>query len=271
MKNMLRTKKESLAINDMWREKIFQKWTKFWRIRWTFLLCFSEILYIASAMSSWSALYQNGNKGRKRRKNQVVASLTSLSQQSRINHHASPSRQLMFNIRLQEGAAELGEEESEVVEVRRDPAWTCLTSSAPWALLLLREGFQGKKENVQWFVFYRKLGPRWVIQVGTSLGILSSITGGCVLSDIRKTVLASTVYTRIFPGFTDPNNRNFIYISVIFPSMLKALYLCPQYIFWDFPWVSPLIILVWGLSLGVILPSRIYTAAAADQAVTCGH
>ena len=97
MKNMLRTKKESLAINDMWREKIFQKWTKFWRIRWTFLLCFSEILYIASAMSSWSALYQNGNKGRKRRKNQVVASLTSLSQQSRINHHASPSRQLMFN------------------------------------------------------------------------------------------------------------------------------------------------------------------------------
>ena len=40
MKNMLRTKKESLAINDMWREKIFQKWTKFWRIRWTFLLCF---------------------------------------------------------------------------------------------------------------------------------------------------------------------------------------------------------------------------------------
>ena len=211
MKNMLRTKKESLAINDMWREKIFQKWTKFWRIRWTFLLCFSEILYIASAMSSWSALYQNGNKGRKRRKNQVVASLTSLSQQSRINHHASPSRQLMFNIRLQEGAAELGEEEeSEVVEVRRDPAWTCLTSSAPWALLLLREGFQGKKENVQWFVFYRKLGPRWVIQVGTSLGILSSITGGCVLSDIRKTVLASTVYTRIFPGFTDPNNRNFI-------------------------------------------------------------
>ena len=101
-------------------------------------------------MSSWSALYQNGNKGRKRRKNQVVASLTSLSQQSRINHHASPSRQLMFNIRLQEGAVELGEEEeSEVVEVRRDPAWTCLTSSAPWALLLLREGFQGKKENVQ--------------------------------------------------------------------------------------------------------------------------
>ena len=97
MKNMLRTKKESLAINDMWREKIFQKWTKFWRIRWTFLLCFSEILYIASAMSSWSALYQNGNKGRKRRKNQVVASLTSLSQQSRINHHASPPRQLMFN------------------------------------------------------------------------------------------------------------------------------------------------------------------------------
>ena len=56
----------------------------------------------------------------------------------------------MFNIRLQEGAVELGEEEeSEVVEVRRDPAWTCLTSSAPWALLLLREGFQGKKENVQ--------------------------------------------------------------------------------------------------------------------------
>ena len=102
-------------------------------------------------MSSWSALYQNGNKGRKRRKNQVVASLTSLSQQSRINHHASPSRQLMFNIRLQEEAVEqeAEEEESEVVEVRRDPAWTCLTSSAPWALLLLREGFQGKKENVQ--------------------------------------------------------------------------------------------------------------------------
>ena len=85
------------AWQSMTCEKIFQKWTKFWRIRWTFLLCFSEILYIASAMSSWSALYQNWNKGRKRRKNQVVASLTSLSQQSRINHHASPSRQLMFN------------------------------------------------------------------------------------------------------------------------------------------------------------------------------
>ena len=111
----------------------------------------------------------------------------------------------------------------------------------------------------EWF----KLGLLWVF--------CHPSRGGCVLSDIRKTVLASTVYTRIFPGFTDPNNRNFIYISVIFPSMLKALYLCPQYIFWDFPWVSPLIILVWGLSLGVILPSRIYTAAAADQAVTCGH
>ena len=77
-----------------------------------------------------------------------------------------------------------------------------------------------------------------MIQVGTSLGILSSITGGCVLSDIRKTVLASTVYTRIFPGFTDPNNRNFIKFCYI-PFNVKSVVSLPPVYILGFPLSVP--------------------------------
>ena len=54
-------------------------------------------------------------------------------------------------------------EEEVFEEVKMDPAWTSLTSSAPLDLLLPREGFQGKNngsEKCQRFIVYWKLGLR---------------------------------------------------------------------------------------------------------------
>ena len=97
-------------------------------------------------MSSWSALYQNWNKGGKRRKSQVMASLSSLSF-SKINlyYHHSPG-QLMFltvYFLLQDLEVVVPEVEEES-EVKMDQAWIFLTSSAPLDLSLLKEGFHGK-------------------------------------------------------------------------------------------------------------------------------
>ena len=44
---------------------------------------------------------------------------------------------------VDQGEEEFGEEE----EVRMDPAWTFLTSSAPLDLSLLKEGFQGENSR----------------------------------------------------------------------------------------------------------------------------
>ena len=97
-------------------------------------------------MSSWSALYQNWNKGGKRRKSQVVASLSSLSFSKKINlYHHSPG-QLMFltvYFLLQDLEVVVLEVEEES-EVKMDQAWIFLTSSAPSDLSLLKEGFHGK-------------------------------------------------------------------------------------------------------------------------------
>ena len=97
-------------------------------------------------MSSWSALYQNWNKGGKRRKSQVEPSLSSLSFSKKINlYHHSPG-QLMFltvYFLLQDLEVVVLEVEEES-EVKMDQAWIFLTSSAPLDLSLLKEGFHGK-------------------------------------------------------------------------------------------------------------------------------
>ena len=184
------------------------------RMRWTFLHCCWENTYITSTMSSWSALYQNWNKGRKRRKSQVVASLCSLSfspltTSQRLTFIATLLVNSCFwlNIHLQD-LEEVVDQEEEEFEVKMDQAWTFLTSFAPSDLSLLKEGFQGKNS--------RRVNISMLLVTGSQVSDSSwNFFGYSVIHQGRLCVIGlrknprwcSTVQTRIFLEFADPSTE----------------------------------------------------------------
>ena len=77
-----------------------------------------------------------------------MASLSSLSF-SKINfHHHSPGQLMFLTVYfLLQDLEVVVEEVEEESEVKMDPAWIFLTSSAPLDLSLLKEGFHGKNRR----------------------------------------------------------------------------------------------------------------------------
>ena len=124
--------------------------------------------------------------------------------QSKINlhHHnllVNSCFQLYVHLQDLEVVADQGEEE---FEVKMDPAWTFRISSAPLALSLLKEGFQGKK-RIRIFCILLVTGSQVSDSSWNFFGY-SVIHHGrlCVIGHQKNPPWCSTVQTRILSSPT---------------------------------------------------------------------